>query len=426
MMPKAARKFIVFLIMILSSGFAIAQQETLIDSVGIYTFTFRQFAEQDQRYNSAGKLEPLGTPFNKSFNGKNLIKGVGGEELQKLADQLKRFDGVTAPADGLLNSLKLGKLHADIKGKVDAKIFSTAFGVTDHLTLYLGVPWVSASVDTKLNFSGDNNISEIRGRVGELAFEELKSGFNRAETITTAQIKENIYSKGYANLDHWQYNGLGDIVVGQNFGNLIRFNKTLKGYQLLNTSLSIPTGYYDDPDVLTDVSVGKGYYQLNNRYAQRFLVLNRIWAGAEFTYGYGLPTTVEKRLPETDESLPSANRKTSVTFTPGADFDYGLLAGYNSRTWYMKLEYKLAIKRHMGDKYSGSRAGNYGKLSEATDSYQFYHEPVFKLDSTKRYQNGQARLPYIFQLRAHLPITARNSSDERFYEAAISSFFATK
>lgn len=398
-------------------------QTMLPQGIGIYGLGIRRYMPTTEHYNANGQKEKLGAPFSQDFTGENLLDGAGGSDLQDLAQQLKKFDANNSSADSLLNTLKLGKLDLDVKGQVDVKGFGLGYGFSKYITGFVLVPWVTASTDVKVNYVNNNNVDLIRQRVGDLAFEDLKSGFDRAANISSQTIVDSITTLGYKELDHWEYQGLGDIYTGGMFSTQVRLARDLKMIHTIRSTLLIPTGYYDDPDILNDISVGRGYYVFANEYLPSLVFADQFQVGGAIAYGYGLPTQVEKRVPENNEGLVASDRKENVHLTPGSDLGYSATVGYVP--FFVKPRYTIGVSRHTRDSYSGSLEGNYGKLSEGSNSYQLYHEPSLEIETATLYQKGKFPIPMLAMLRGHFISDAKNSMDEKYIDLGIASFFST-
>jgi len=411
------------LLALLFAPHASAQKDSLPKGIGAYTFGYRYFDKQTHKYDEDGQLQALGAPFSKEFSGQNLLDGAGGEQLKKLANELKKFDGNSTSDDSLLNTLNLGTLNIDVQAEITGQAIGLGYGFLNNFSGFLVVPWAEVSVDADITFGGDNNAAEIKSRLGDLAFDELKSGLDTAQNVNAQQIIDGITDLGYEDPRHWEHQGLGDVQFGTIFSGSNRVTRRNSTVQTLKTTVTVPTGYYEDPDILTDVSLSKGYYLLTNTYSQKLVFGRLFYIGADGTIGLGAPNTVSKRVPEENESLVNPDRTESVTLTPGADIGYGGFAGL--KLGMFKSRYYLGAKSHLKDSYSGSIEGNYDKLSNGSDSYQLYHEPSVALDTTDAFKNGRFLLPLIAQIKAHLPIKAKNSLNDKSYELTLTSFFST-
>lgn len=402
---------------------AFSQYELMPEGIGVYGMAYRGYSEQTQKYNNSGNLESLAAPFNKTLSGKNLLDGAMGDDLKQLAEELKKFDGESTRKDSLLNTINLGSLHGDVKGKINAKYLGLGYGLTKNISIFTGIPWVSASVDARLYFDGENNSQLIKQRLGNLAFKVLTDGLDKASHLSANMVNDSLKEMGYQSINHWENTGLGDILIGSVIGRETPFHKYFKSLQSITTTLSIPTGYVDSPDILTDISIGNGYYLLTNRFSQRVIYKEKYWLGLEGTFGLSFNTKLSKRVPVKSETLVDQSRKITCNYIPGNDIDFGLSGG---RVFsFLKLASKIGYKSHFKDKYTGSLKGNYDKLSENSDMSQLYTEPSILIDTTQLYKNKKFPIPFFLQLSGHFPLSAKNSIDEKYFELSIRSFFAT-
>ena len=71
-------------------------QDLLPQGVGLYQYGYRSYAQQIETYDGSGAKVPLANQFAKPLDGPNLLGGKGGADLQRLAEELKKFDGAGA------------------------------------------------------------------------------------------------------------------------------------------------------------------------------------------------------------------------------------------------------------------------------------------------------------------------------------------
>jgi hypothetical protein len=403
---------------------ALAQQEVLPKGIGTYRFAQRSFTSQTQKYNASGELESLGQPFNKKFSGQSLARGDGGADLTRLATELQKFDSYSDSPDSLLNQLDLGTMTGEIEADVNAKIFSTAYGLTDRLSLFVGIPYTEAEVRARIEFTrGPGGTDAIRQQLGNAGFDQLLAGLVQASNISSEQILSQIEAKGYAPIDYWSHSGLGDIQTGAIYSSAHRLSRSNSLMNTLRITVNIPTGYVDDPDILTDFSIGKGYWGLNNEYSQKFVWRDSLWLGLSGSYGFNFDATVAKRLPETNEGIIAPERRIDAHLNPGDDV--GAKAQIGASFSLFKPTYSIGSKRHFSDQYSGALEGNYSALSAGSAQYQLYHEAGLQIQTVELYQRKAFLLPLTLDISAHLPIAGINSMDERYFQIEIGSFFAT-
>ncbi|MCX6118210.1 MAG: hypothetical protein NT027_11760 [Proteobacteria bacterium] len=396
--------------------------QVLPKGIGAYALGYRQFSHDAQLYNSDGKQYAAGDKFNLDFSSQGIANGKAGDDLSKLYQEIKKFEpkGTT---NSVADEMNFGELKGDVKTSVDAKIIGFGYGITDRFTFFMGAPLVSASVDTKLKFEGSNNATAIKSRLGDLVFKEIQEGLDRASRLSEQNIREQIeVEKGYAPIDHWEYNGLGDTVLGLRTefqGERMDERRYSLGLLL---QADLPTGHADDPDILTDIPIGKGYTALTigSDTKVTFTYLAMGWKSA-LTHGFA--ESVQRRVPEGTDKLVAADRKAKVQWTPGMDFNNTLYSTIGN-SW-LRGTYNLGLKRHYGDRYSGSLQGNYGTLSAESDSVKLFHEAAITVTSVRAFSQKSFKIPLILTLAAHDTLTGRNTSKETYFELTFSSFFST-
>lgn len=416
-------KIVVLALMAALSGLSWAQG-VLPKGIGAYSLGLRQYMNQKNHFDDSGSRKSLASDFERNFDGQNLLNGGGGDELKKLADQLARFDGDSSTPGSLLNTLELGSLGGKVEGKVTAYAFGVGYGFSKDLSFFGMIPYVDAQVESTIEFKNANNVAEIRARLGETAFDELKSGLNRAEQINTQMIVDSITDMGYQNPNEsWSYRGVGDIELGAVFSRAIPSRSARSGYWKVKSSVTLPTGYYDDPDVLNDISVGTGYIQSKNQASVEFSFLNQVVGGGHASLNLGLPTTVEKRVSENGEALVDQSRKTSTTMTPGMETD-GFIYGGVMRG-IATLTYGIGVLDHFEDSFDGELEGDYAALSEGTATHKVYQSIGVSFSTVEKYKNGKFSVPFIANISLQNTLTGRNTMDDTYLEFSITSFFST-
>ena len=413
-------KFLIGLFSLMGSASQAHAQSVLPEGVGLFRFGYRSFAPQSEKYGESGHRESLGSSFDKEFSGQRLLQGDGGSDLSRLAQELQRFDGQNRSDESLLNQLDLGTLTGDVEAKVQAQIFGLAYGATPKLTVYGGVPLIKASVQTQLRFSGKNNASKIKQQLGGAAFQELKDGLDQAAKLSVIDIEQSIEKKGYAPIGKWERESFGDVQVGGIYSLVNRRVGSGLFSLASDSSLSLPTGYVDDPDILTDVSFGLGTYAVTQKFIPT-MQWEIFSMGGEAALGLPFPGEKQVRLPEAEEGLTEADRKTTARFQPGQS--YSLAADLGMRWSWMKSNVRWGLKGKSSDQYSGNLAGNYGKLANNSDSQQTYSELGLGADTTSLYRAKRFPIPFIVNGLMHMPLAGKNATDEKYFELSVTAFF---
>ncbi|MEY4631770.1 MAG: hypothetical protein RIQ81_1890 [Pseudomonadota bacterium] len=374
----------------------------------------RVYRSQENAFDANFQLRPIGSNYTMSFDNEMLLSGKAGKDLQRLATVLQT---VGDPAE---TKLDLGTLRQDVSADLSATILGIAYGAGKDLTLYLGVPWTKAEVKNKIQFTGRNNALDILDRLGNFAFDELRAGLEQASRLDVATIQSNIESEGYGPIDHWQHSGIGDLVIGAKTQVIVDLY-TGGAFSLeYNPTLSLPTGHADDPDLINDVGLGKGYVSIGQKLVQRFQVMPALKVGLDQSYAYNLDARLQRRVPEGNETVVGADRKANVLLNPGDDLETGAFieGGYG----YWGGSIRFSDRRHFMDKYSGSISGNYDKLSLNSDTELISYEAGVSFTTVDAFQRKEFPVPFIANFLASFPVAGLNSPNFEYYELTFTSF----
>jgi hypothetical protein len=389
-------------------------QSLLPEGIVAWQVGYRFYRSQENAFDANFQLRPIGSNYTMNFDNEMLLSGKAGKDLQKLAGVLQT---VGDPAE---TKLDLGTLRQNVSADLSASIFGAAFGAGKDLTLFFGVPWTYADVRNRIEFSGRNNAMDVLSRLGGFAFDELRDGLERASRLDAAAIRSSIESEGYGPIDRWQYSGIGDVLIGA------RTAAILELYDGGNLSLeyspvvSLPTGHADDPDLINDIGLGKGYVSIAQTLVERFQMTRFLRLGLDQTFTYNMDARVQRRVPEGNESVIGADRKTNVLFDPGDDFETGVFFEAGSGYWTGSV--RFAERRHFADKYSGSLSGNYGKMGLNSDTQLISYEGGLTFTTVEAYQRKDFFMPLIAKLGASFPVAGRNSPSFEYYEFSFTSF----
>lgn len=389
-------------------------QSLLPEGIVAWQTGYRVYRSQENAFDANFQLRPIGANYTMNFDNDMLLSGKAGKDLQKLAGVLQT---VGDPAE---TKLDLGTLRQNVSAEFSAAVLGFAYGAGKDLTLFAGVPWTRAEVRNSIEFTGRNNALDVLERLGGFAFDELREGLERASRLDAATIRNSIESEGYGPIDYWQYSGIGDVLIGA------RTATSLELYQggLISVEyspvVSLPTGHADDPDLINDVALGKGYVSIAQTLVERIQIVPSLRAGLDQTYAYNLDARVQRRVPEENESVIGADRKTNVLFDPGDDIETGVFFEAGSGYWAGSV--RFAERRHFADKYSGSLPGNYEKMSLNSDTELISYEGGLTFTTVEAFQRKEFAIPFIAKLGASFPVAGRNSPSFEYYEISFTSF----
>ena len=389
-------------------------QSLLPEGIIAWQAGYRSYKSQSNAFDSNFQLRPIGADYTISFNNDMLLSGKAGKDLQRLATVL---ESVGDPSE---TRLDLGVLKQHVSADLSASIFGLAYGASPDLTIFFGVPWTTADVKNTVEFSGTNNSLAILDKLGNMAFDELRQGLEKASLLDAATIRSSIESENYGPIDRWQYSGIGDFVIGAKTGFNIEVFDGMPFAIEYSPSMNLPTGHSDDPDLINDVALGKGYIAIAQSANERIHVTPFLLLGLDQMYSYNFDARVQRRVPEDSESVVAANRKTNVLQNPGDDYELGIFLELGSGM--LRGNMRVASHRHFSDKYSGSVVGNYEKLSSNSDTELITHEVGVTINTVDAYQRKEFMIPLMARLTASFPLTGYNSPNFEYYEFSLTSF----
>lgn len=403
---------------------AYAQSELLPKRVGALIYGYRSYFPQTARYGASGQKEGLGDLFNSNFSGNNLLTGKAGGDLRRLAEELQNFDPHDADdKDSILSRLNLGTLRGNVNAKVSAQVFGLAYGLSKNITGFAAIPLIKARVDTKLYFEGTNNAPQLKEELGDLAFEELKDGLDKAASVSTEDIEAAFAEAGYRPIGTWSKSGVGDLRFGARGAKSFRVGGDTSHNLGSSVTAYIPTGYTEKPDLLTDVNFGKGYYALGLGLSEQIVCHKyyRLLFGGEYTLNSDSKT--KKRVPRDHEALVDEDRTTEVHLNPGDDTDIYTGAGFVYAG--VGTAFRLGQTRHLADRYGGRMDGNYEQLSRNSDAIVYYYELSTSFNTIDAYQQGHFFYPFTTELLYHSPYEAKNAPDNKYFQLTLTGFFKT-
>ena len=415
------RKKLLTTLVILNGTAAYAQM--LPNGTGAVEVGMRQYSVGTTYYDRDGSLKPIGNKFDSSFTSAEMASGALGSDLKRLYDELKKFDSANTGSNSLADQMTLGHLTGNVESQTKAQYLGIAYGISDHWNIFSGVPFVTASVKTDLLYDGDNNASAVKTYMGNLAFKEIQDGLLKASTLSALTVKKQIQDDyGYNDINHWEYSGVGDVVLGART-NLVANTGSAPRYTMqLTSQIELPTGYSDDPDSLTDASIGKGYVSPVIS-LQQTLDVNFATFGLDTGLGFGMPTETVRRIPINDESLITKDRKAKVKWDPGLDTK--AIGSIGTGTSLLKATYRLGMIEHSKDSYRGDLQGNYATLEKESATKDVFQEIALQLSTVDAFISGAFQIPLIMTLTGHESVAGRGSYRMQFVELSVASFFRT-
>lgn len=395
--------------------------QILPEGTGAVAVGHRQYSPTSTQYDRSGQLRSLGRKIDMDFNARQMASGALGADLKLLYDEMKKFDSANTGSASLADQLNFGNLRGNIDARIQAQYVGVAYGLKKNLTIFTGLPLVHSTVTSDLTMEGENTASAVKARLGNLAFKDIQDGLTTASTIDVWTIKRKISDEyGYVPADKWEYTGIGDFLLGAR-SNMLELDQFGAKYTLqLSGQIEFPTGHADNPDVLTDAPLGKGYIAPMIS-AQQTATYGYFDLGLDTGLGFGVPTRTVRRVPVDNESLITLDRKTTVNWIPGPDAR--IVASMSAGPSLFKGSYRLGMNQHFRDRYSGRLKGKYSTLEKDSESLERFHEFGISVNTVDAYLSKTFAVPLIASLNAHESLSGRNTFKSRFIELSIATFF---
>ncbi len=383
----------------------------------------RPFLVTTEKYDSSENRVNLSDEYSTSFNGKNLLAGRGGSDLQRMAQEIQRYDPSPNNPKSPIQKLNLGRVDIDAKAEVNAFYMGLAYGIKDSVSSFIAIPFIAAKTQLNIKHSGKNNAQEISDELGDLAYPELKEGLRKASLISTDEVRNSILSSGYTNLDGWQRSGWGDLQWGLN----IDLSEYLSSKLPFKSSVKIvshfPTGYIEKPEILSDLSFGDGGFGLT--FGSSF---SRIWhqnfnSAVQFEYHKTLSHKRLMRVPLSDETLVNSDRETVVTVNPGHQFETSLTLNAPFNIYIPS--YQLSYTNHLQNYYSGDLVTQLSNIEKNTNTEKLKQTIEIGISTVEKFNKNEFPVPFLASFSYSCLLWGKNIFAERYFDLTVTAFLPT-
>ena len=133
------------------------------------------------------------------FNAAKMASGAAGADLKRLYDELKKYDSENTGSKGIADQMDFGHLRGNVNSQIQAKFVGGAYGISKRWNIFVGVPFIQASVDADLAYDGQNNAQAVKNRLGNVAFQEIKDGLDKASRLSAQDAKDKIQNENLKN-----------------------------------------------------------------------------------------------------------------------------------------------------------------------------------------------------------------------------------
>ncbi|MBT4792510.1 MAG: hypothetical protein HON90_13140 [Halobacteriovoraceae bacterium] len=343
------------------------------------------------------------------------LKNVDNEAIQSI---LTLFE----PYPEALKELSFGSHKIEANAKVKIDVYAFAYGITNKLTAYIGMPIYDAKVKVrykKLSENSNKKVSEIlQKKYGDDMAQTLGNMVENFYTIDETVIQSAIVnSLGYKELGDWSGQGLGDTEIGLKY-NII--NK--KRYGVLTSFGAVaPTGYVDDPDLIQDIGFGDGqwdvFFELGSGYHLSDNLIFNSWG----RYTHQFESKKKLRVPFS-EKIEISGQKQTFNEKLGNKTDLGIDLEFIATDW---LTFRPAISYSTTEKanYKSNNSAVDSLLEENSNSYSQNFMFQTQLSSVNLYLKNKFILPAQLNFSYQTMIEGRNTPKVDLYDIEFRMFF---
>lgn len=381
--------FAVTTLFLVTPGARAVDVEVLPAGVRMTEAKFGVISGLDQTWKSDGKLYDLGETRSVTFDAQTLAR-VNKQALD-LVNALDSFG-----SHDLGRKLSLGTLNVNTTPQVTFFAPILAYGVTERLTIGLGIPVVRYQNQISLT-SGPSNLQFYRDQFGGLS-----DRIDRALNIDLVSEAQRVISeKGYKPLQSRDETFIGDV----QFAMLYRFPDVGRWAFMNQMTLTLPTGPKDDPNDLAalnafgSTSVEESFIAANY-FAPRWTLLPYV------SLLLPVPDHTMKRVPKDEnDTLPDQNATQDVARWLGPTAALGFELRWEVvKRWTLKAGNELANKWR--DHYTGS--GRIDLLESNTDSAVMRARGGLTYSTVEDYMIHKAKVPSRVSLEVSDTVVGRN------------------
>ncbi len=386
-------------------------ESTAVLPKGIRNFRISGFtAHATDKFEANGAIVPLAHDFNRPVTWNDLIDSRSDErERGFLRGGLK--------SQGLDLNDAVGDSHGLVNARVTSTVPVFAYGITDRITLGVGVPIIYSRTHVATGWSVSQK--------GQAQFDALKMSGNGGLLESYAKdlynvVETKIATYGYKPLRGEEQTEMGDLTVALK----ILAYKDDRFAFAVSPKVVIPTGREPDLDKVVDLAPGSGVWQTGLTGVLEFDSTNKLSFVGSAGYTYQWASERAYRIPvKSDESISpdidwNVNRKLGDIMSVSAGTKYRF-----TETLTGSLGYTLAYKDE--DSYKGGRysAHRYRYLEE--DTWQNMQSVLgsLSLSTIPLYRAGKFPVPGDISFALSSMIDGRNVTKTTMAVFELAAYF---
>jgi hypothetical protein len=373
----------------MSSVFAIENARVL--PKGIRNFNIKNARTTvNEKSDASGVFHPIAEPLAKDLTFKKVIDGENGINRMLLRSFLQgKFQ----------DSESLGTFTADMKGNISVTAAILSYGLTDSLTLAIGVPYYQAKMGVNMGFRASDNAEKFINSLNEPANNQAAKSREAAEKLrsSVAELNKKLVTNGYSPVQNFDKSGIGDITIAAKY----RFINE-KRIRIANANgIVMPTGYVGDPNVPVNIPFGTGSWGIFDTFYIDELITSELWLNQYFKYTYQAPAKKKVRLKTEEETITVDQDR--ISYKLGNRWETGLSVQYEP--WFgLLFATGLSYTGKTGDRYKTKNLASRETLEKDTNDWSSYWETKIGYQSIPAVLRKEFPIPFnvTFEYKKHL------------------------
>lgn len=394
-----------------SNSFA-AYYDTLPRGVRLLAMKQVKTSNINSSYNRSNTESPYG--LNETLTFKSL-KDMNVVTKQAYADMF-------AISPEAANTLTLGRYEVEANAKVNVTGFGFAYGITNHVTTYVSIPYYDARVDISFNRTQGNNYNEVIKKVAagrqtdfSQAYQDLLGGMPDADGPLLQSVFVNYF--GYKPLGPWSGKGYGDM----EFGTMVKLTDFVDKGLAVTVGGVAPTGKVEDPDILQDISFGDGQWDMFGEFGGGYQPASFFAFNTWFRYTYQMSQHRTLRAPH-DPTNTISKDSTDFKIKLGNKYDYVFSPNFIFNDWLtLKTEYLLNYQGR--SKYDSKYEDANEILAMNTESMSQNARVAINISSTKLFLKKEFFLPASIEISGQQMFSGKNTPKYSRYDIELRFYF---
>ncbi len=395
-MNKNFVKYIVGVLGLNMMGSAFALENTKVLPKGVRSLDFKNVnTSVGQKTNEFGDFRPLADPLAKELTFKRIINGEKGINRLLLESFL---EGKFREEDSV------GVFSSDMRGNISVRAGIFSYGITDKLTLAIGVPFYQAKVNVRMGFQTSDNALKLINYLNDPANNQQAKAREVALKLTNSvgELNNKLITNGYSPLEDWERSGIGDVTLGAKY----LFLDTERVKIANGNGITAPTGFPGDPNVLISVPFGSGTWALYEMLYIDEYITREFWLNQYVKYTYHAPAKKTLRLKTEDESIEVPEDR--IRFKLGNRWETGVSTQYEP--WFgLVFGTGLSLTGKAGDRYDTDNKAAQLALEKNTDDRSSYWETRVGYQSIPAFLRKEMPIPFIMTLEYKKHLRSSNT-----------------